>query len=195
MQEEEARAAAGRAFVARVEPRDAGPSAASERVVSGHVSAVRVGPVGEKGEAEVAFGVGEVVDLEPFELLVELAAFVSSVGTATSVRSSGGTPCASSSLGSRRGGEQRRDQAMDERDRDVGGRHEPRSASRTSAEARRTGGARERTGAKSWSAVSEGIPSEVGRERVPAERARSQRRSWKRKPRRRSKSLRPAEMR
>ena len=71
MQQQEA-VAAGRRAVARVQPRDARPR--RRRAAPSSPSACSVGgigPVGQQREMQIAFRTGEVVDLQPLDLLLD----------------------------------------------------------------------------------------------------------------------------
>ncbi len=72
MEEQEAGAAARRVAVTSVEPFDGGGGGGQQLVVaSGHLG-WRVEPVGQQGEAKVTIEVGQVVDLEPGDLLFDV---------------------------------------------------------------------------------------------------------------------------
>jgi hypothetical protein len=56
---------------------------------------IRVGPIGQQRETDVAFGIGQIVGFELFGLLGNYGSDVSNTGTTTKVRMEAGTPCAS----------------------------------------------------------------------------------------------------
>ena len=124
VQQQEARPASGRTLVACVETLDALGQRGNELVVAGHALAGRVRPVGQQGKVEMTFGIGQVVHLESFELLLE-------VGEAREQRGHGdhGSKLRRHTLRELElrkppGRKQSRNQAMDEGHRDLRGGHE-----------------------------------------------------------------------
>ncbi len=192
MQHEEARPRSGRTFVVQVEPLDAVVERRSELVVAGHVLLVRVRPVGQQREVEMAFGIGEVVHLESFELLLEVGAIREQCGHRDQ-----GAKLRRHALGQLELGQPAGAGAAPAPGDGRGPPRSPRRAPGRRSPAARAARAplrpspRRAASPQSWSAVSAAIAAQVSRDRVATEARRSRRRSWKRKPSRRSKSLRP----
>ena len=75
-------------------------AAASSAVIARRRLGRRVGPVGQQREMELAVRTGEVVDLEPLDLLLDRRARRQQRRHRDQVRRSGGTPSRSASAGS-----------------------------------------------------------------------------------------------
>ena len=121
MQQQEARPRSGGAFVARVQTVDAVCQRGDQIVVARHVLAQRVRPVAQQGEVKMAFGIGEVVHLEPIELLLDVGAARDQRWHHHERSELGRHARGELELREPRGRKQRRDQAIDDRHRDVRG--------------------------------------------------------------------------
>ena len=122
VEEMEARLAVGGGAVLAIQLVDARSRGGEQRLVSGHRRRIRVRPIREQREAEMAVGVREVVDAEPAHLLGDLRL----AGEERGHRDQG-LPARGHARGERepRQGARRKhfhDRAVDERDCHVGGR-------------------------------------------------------------------------
>jgi hypothetical protein len=72
MQQDKPAPASGRSLVSLVEARDAVGQRGEQIFVAGHALAGRVPPVAQQGKVEMAFGICQVVHLEPLDLLIDV---------------------------------------------------------------------------------------------------------------------------
>jgi hypothetical protein len=127
-----------------------------------------VGPVGEEGEVEMAFGVGQVVHLEAFELLLE-------VGPIREQRRHGdhgsklrGHALCEFELGEASGWKQSGYQAMDEGHRDVRGGHQADDRQQEEGPGRRPRRRRDEQEPAELERAEDRDPSQVARDPVGA---------------------------
>ncbi len=146
VEQEKARPRRGRGPVAGVEPRDAVAGGRQEPIVLRHRLGGRVDPIREEGEVEVTGRVGEEVDLEPSDLLLDL-------GFARQQRryhhegpQARGNAVARLQTRQRHRPEHRHDRAVDERDREVGGRDDREEGQQGQPGERHAGGVRDQQG-------------------------------------------------
>ena len=125
MQQKEPLPASGRTSVALVEARDAVGQCGGEGVLDGHVLAERVRPVGQEGEMEMAFGISQVVHLEPLELLLDISPVRDQRGDDDHGSKLWWHAAGEFELGEQRRWNENRNQAMNERHCDIRGGHEP----------------------------------------------------------------------
>ena len=97
-------------------------AAANKFGVVGQLGSLGIPPVADQGEMQLAFGVGEVVDLEPFNQLVDLVGPRQQRGIATSVRRSAVGPWRNASEGSSSGWVRAATARLTTRHADVGSR-------------------------------------------------------------------------
>ncbi len=125
MQQKEALPTSGRTFVALVEARDAVGQCGEESIVDGPALAERVRPVGKEGEVEMAFGIGQIVHLEPLELLLDISPVRDQRGDDDHGSKLWGHAAGEFELGEQRRWNENRNQAMNEGHCDIRGGHEP----------------------------------------------------------------------
>ena len=142
MQNEEAIAAAGRGAVLPVEARDRRARGLQrDRVVSQALGGC-VRPVGEQREADVAVRVGEVVHFQPLDLLVDDGPIGEERRHGDQRARARGHAVAELEAREHRGRDQCRDAAVQQRDREVRGRHQGGQCQQDQ------GGGRERCGGR-----------------------------------------------
>ena len=124
MEQEEALAGAGRAAVALVEARDAVDGGREKPIILRHGLAGRVGPVGQEREVDVTVRIGEVVDLEPTDMLLDLGLAGEEGGHHDERSQARRDAVAQLEARQRPRAELFGDGAIDERDGEVGGRDE-----------------------------------------------------------------------
>ena len=124
MEQEEALAAVGRAAVAPVEARDPVDGGREEPIILRHGLGGRVGPVGQEREVDVTVRIGEVVDLEPTDMLLDLGLAGEEGGHHDERSQARRDAVAQLEARQRPRAELVGDGAIDERDREVGGRDE-----------------------------------------------------------------------
>ena len=124
MEQEEALAAVGRATVAAVEARDPVDGGREEPIILRHGLGGRVGPVGQEREVDVTVRIGEVVDLETTDMLLDLGLAGEEGGHHDERSQARRDAVAQLEARQRPRAELIGDGAIDERDREVGGRDE-----------------------------------------------------------------------
>ena len=132
MQQQESFAARGRA-VAAVQARDAQHRDVEQRVVGGGVFGVGIRPVRQQREMQLVVGRGEIVDLEPVQVLFDRGARAQHHGHGHQGAQFCRNAFAQRQARQAAGADAARHRAVDERDRDVDGRNRRRARLTTRA--------------------------------------------------------------